>query len=45
MDGGDDIECEPSARCDDEPSRVVRRIGICPDFTLIDFADITAVFD
>ena len=45
MDGGDDAECEPGARHDDCPSMIVGRIGVSPDFGLIEFGDITAVLD
>src|SRR5882757_5926845 len=45
VDGGDDVECEPAARHDDEPSRVVRQISVWPDFRLIDFADVMAILD
>ena len=45
MDGGDDVESEPTARHDDEPSMVVGRTGVRADFTLIDLADIAAVLD
>jgi hypothetical protein len=38
MDGGDDVESEPNARHDDEPSMIVRPISVWPDFGLIDLA-------
>jgi len=45
MDGGDDAEREPGARHDDCPPMIVRRVGVSPDFALIEFGDITAVLD
>jgi hypothetical protein len=42
---GDDVECEPGARDDDEPSMIVRLISVCPGFALIDLADFTTVLD
>ena len=45
MDGGDDVECEPSARHDDRPSMIVRRKGVSPDFGLLKFRYIAAVLD
>jgi hypothetical protein len=40
VDGGDGVECEPSAPHDDKPSMIVRPISVWPDFGLI---DLTAV--
>ena len=45
MDGGDDVQCEPSARHDDRPLMIVRRKGVSPDFGLFEFGDIAAVMD
>ena len=44
MDSGDDVECEPGARHDDDTSMIVRWISVSSDFALIEFDDITAVF-
>src|SRR3954454_11862373 len=38
MDDGNDVECEPGARHDDEPSRIVSRTGISCDVVPAGFA-------
>src|SRR5882757_6901281 len=41
---GDGVECEPGARHDDCPAMIVSRIGVSPDFAVIGFGEIKAVF-
>ena len=38
MEDGGDVECEPGARHDDDPCRIVGGGGVSPDFALIEFA-------
>ncbi len=38
MEDGGDVECEPGARHDDDPRRIVGGGGVSPDFALIEFA-------
>src|SRR5712692_8302157 len=45
VDRGDDVECEPGARHDDDPAMIVRRRCALPDVALIGFGDVTAVLD
>jgi hypothetical protein len=37
MDDGGDVECQPSARYDDDPRLIVGGRGVSPDFALIEF--------
>ena len=38
MEDGGDVECEPGARHDDDPRRIVGGGGVSPDFALMEFA-------
>src|SRR4051812_35608930 len=38
MDDGNDVECEPGARHDDEPSRIARRTGVSRDVVPVGLA-------